>query len=171
MQMLAAGGVECVGRAPAFEDVRVKTAVQPADIASWAGKAVKILDPQRVGLPGDVRVIWLDRSPGEQTRSMMKFIEALTGPVDSSREVRRVMARKMTADRAVAMRVIGSRPLLVLTFERLVTWPLEEAVKLRDFLGRESFDVYAAAAVVRRRSVMCEPGLEIELAAMRGVAS
>lgn len=170
MQMLAAGGVECVGSFPSFEDERVKTRVLAVDIEAWRGKSVKILDPQRLGLPGDVRVIWLERNHHEQARSICKFAGAMMG-LRSSREQVRNMERGLRADRATALRVIGSRPLLVLHFERLVTWPADEVLKLRDFVQQgghaDAFDVAAAAAAVKRRSVLCESGLEIELALMR----
>lgn len=169
MQMLHAGGVPCTGRAPAFEDNAVVYAVTPEYVAEHAGHAVKVLDPQRVGLPGNVRVIWMDRDVNEQARSLIKFTELLHG-VRYSRDARRSLPASLRRDRIAAMRVIGQRPLMAMRFESVLRMPISAACRLRDFVAPLQFDPLAAAAQVRQRDSECAPGLDLELSLMSGVA-
>lgn len=162
MQMLSAGGVQCLGRHPAFESREV---VCP-------GQAVKILDPQRGAealpypIPDGARVIWIDRDPSEQARSLAKFTATLLG-VSYSRDQRRALVMQLRGDRLRAMRVLASRPLLVLSFESLLESPRLAAQKLAEFVGGE-FDIDAAARQVRPRSPECAPGMDMELSLMQG---
>ena len=167
MQMLHAGGVPCTGRAPAFEDNAVGCAVTPEYVAEHAGHAVKVLDPQRVGLPGNVRVIWMDRNTDEQARSIAKFTELVHG-VRYSREMRRSLLASLRRDRIAAMRVIGQRPVMTLRFEEVLLAPLAAALLLRAFVAPLPLNIDAAAAQVRSRSSACAPGLEMELSLMGG---
>ena len=169
MQMLHAGGVPCTGRAPAFEDNAVACAVTPEYVAEHAGHAVKVLDPQRVGLPGFVRVIWMDRDTDEQARSIAKFTELVHG-VRYSREMRRSLPASLRRDRIAAMRVIGQRSVMNLRFEYVLANPLAAAVLLRAFVAPLPLDIYPAAAQVRQRDSECAPGLDLELSLMSGVA-
>lgn len=160
MQMLAAGGVMCLGRYPAYED---RAMVKP-------GQAVKILDPhstlpQPYPIPPGARVIWLDRDPSEQARSLVKFTAMVVG-VSYNRDQRRALAVQLRDDRGLAMRAIGSRPLLVLSFDALLAFPTACARKLAEFVGG-SFDIDAAARQGRARSPECAVGMDMELALMR----
>lgn len=166
MQMLSRGGVPCVGEWPAFEPEEAN-APTPAFIAASAGKAVKILDPQRVGLPGDVRVIWLDRDHGEQAKSHAKFLRMLMG-FHVDRDGRRKLAASMVRDTHAALALIGSRPVMRLRFEEVLTSPRGTALLLGEFARNPGFDVDAAAAAVHQRSPACAPGLDMELALIGG---
>lgn len=163
MQMLAAGGIECVGQAPDYEDERARFRITPEFIASCAGKAVKILDPHRVGLPGDVRVIWLDRTTREQAASHAKFLHAATGR-EYDRAQRRGLVRQLEADRPRALGVIGGRLLLKVSFDELVKKPDHWADLLRQRLELQGYqlDAEAAAKVVIRRPPQCMPTMTIE---------
>jgi hypothetical protein len=163
MQMLAAGGIACIGDAPAYEDNRTRVRnIDPEHMRAWSGAAVKVLDPQIVGLPGNVRVIWLDRDAQEQARSAGKFAHLMAGIQLPCRWQRRRYAERLRRDRVRALRVIGNRPVLLLTFERVLADPLGCARAMAVFLD-QPLDVHAMAAVVRRRPASCLPGLDLEL--------
>lgn len=160
MQMLAAGGVRCLGNAPAYESF---DRVEP-------GQAIKILDPQHddpipYAVPPGARVIWVDRDVEEQAASHAKFTEALMG-MKYSREARRRLVAALRSDRPRAMRAIGARPLLVLTFEALLARPEEQAERIAAFIGG-GFESAAAAGQIRPRHPRCAPGLDMEIALMQ----
>ncbi|HWH75147.1 MAG TPA: hypothetical protein VNV16_12895, partial [Methylibium sp.] len=91
MQMLHRGGMPCLGPWPSFEVDEARATLAPKFVAEHAGKAIKVLDPQRIGLPADVRVVWLDRDHRQQAKSHAKFLEILTGNVND-RAGRRALA-------------------------------------------------------------------------------
>lgn len=163
MQMLAAGGIPCVGQFPAFEDDRVKHQVTREAIESWRGLAVKILDPHRVGLPGDVRVIWCARDPVQQARSHAKFAAATAG-LRYTRDQRRRLEASLVRDTRTCLRLIAPRPALVLGFQQLVLEPAKTARRIAEFIAGMPFDPIKAAEVVRPRAPQCAPDLSMELA-------
>lgn len=159
MQMLAAGGVPCIGDYPAFEG---RDAVQP-------GQAVKILDPHRPDpipyeIPAGARVIWVERDAHEQIASHDKFLRALTG-LGYDRASRRRAVASIAKDRAAGMRAIAGRPLLVLRFEDVLAHPEHEALRIGLFVG-VPFDSQRAARQVLHRGPRCEPDMAIELRLM-----
>jgi hypothetical protein len=163
MQMLHAGGFQCIGH---FPDYEVEQAKNPSAefIASCAGRAVKVLDPQRVGLPGDVRLIWLKRDEQQQADSHAKFLSILAG-IHLSRKERRSLAKQFTDDFTSARRVVGKRPWLLLRFEDTLSDPTHAAQQLATFLAPVgALDVPTAAAAVYPRGPACQPDLAIELA-------
>lgn len=161
MQMLHRGGMPCAGDWPSFEVREVAAKVKPEFIAANAGRAVKVLDPQRVGLPGDVRVIWLDRDHREQAKSHAKFMRLLTGHV-YDRAGRRALEGQFVRDTRAAMDLIGSRPVMRLRFEDVLRFPLIYAQLMGQFVRREDFDAEAAARAVVRRGPACLPGMDME---------
>ena len=161
MQMLHAGGVPCVGSAPDFEDERAGVPISFATMEGWAGMAVKVLDPHRMGLPGDVRVIWLDRDTREQARSQIKFLGVMLG-LAGGRAQTRSFERLLVQERPQAMRVIGNRPLCVMTFEQLLANPSGSAAQLAAFVGHAGFNTDAAAKCVLPRSAKCHAGMDVE---------
>ena len=165
MQMLHRGGMDCIGQWPDFEVPEVRERVTPAFIEASRGKAVKVLDPHRVGLPGDVRVIWLDRDHRQQARSQAKFLAAMAG-IAVDREGRRRMAASLVRDTHAAMGVIGSRPVMRMRFEQVLADPLMAAVWLGEFTRAPGFDVGAAARAVRPRGPACAPDLAMEMMLM-----
>lgn len=163
MQMLAAGGVPCVGEPPDFEVSGAAHRIAPEFIASCAGQAVKILDPHRVGLPGEMAVVWLDRNTREQAASHAKFAHAALGR-EYDRKQRRALQRQLEADLPRALREIDDRLLLRIDFGLLVMDPKHHALLLRQrlkYLGYD-LDAEAAAAVVIRRPPQCMPTMHIE---------
>lgn len=162
MQMLAAGGLPCLGAFPAFEDDRAKAPMTPEFSAACAGHAVKILDPQRIGLPDRARVVWLYRNTSEQAKSFAKFLRMVAGmPV--TRDERRGIERGFRQDERDAMRAIAGRPTLALHFEQILWNPLRAAQQLAEFTGTPGFDAAAAARAVLPRPPRCMPGMGVEL--------
>lgn len=170
MQMLHAGGVPCAGRYPAFECPETSVEVTPEFIAVNAGRAVKILDPQRVGIPGNVRIIWLDRDTREQAKSHAKFARLMFG-AHYDREQRRRLEGALALDRRDVMRRFGPPlwagapqrpPMMASSFESILQWPRGEAMRIFSFIGMP-LDIERAASIVRERSPRCAEGLDMEL--------
>ena len=120
---------------------------------------------QRIGLPADVRVVWLDRDHRQQAKSHAKFLQILSG-AHYDRAGRRALAASLARDTSAALRLIGSRPLLRMRFEEVLSDPRHAAFQLRSFIGDGDFDIDAAALAVRRRSAACAPGLDMEVSLM-----
>lgn len=175
MQMLDAGGIPCLGWAPAFEDPRTKT-TPPKGFWSVVvyGMAVKMLDPHRFGptaLPSvDIphRIIWLHRHHDQQAKSIAKFSEVMLG-VAYSRDQRRALERQLLADRAKVRHLLAGRKVLAMGFEDLLRNPTGAAADIGKFIG-QPFDALRAAAQVRQRGPECAPDLSMELQLMRGAA-
>ncbi|OOG61408.1 hypothetical protein B0E46_15630 [Rhodanobacter sp. B04] len=171
MQMLHAAGFPCVGEAPAFEDAATQHRVEPAWFSEQAGKAVKILDPQRVGIPRSAltAVIWLDRDPEQQAKSQCKFVEML-GYGFNNRSAQRRCMKQLALDRATARGTFAGRNTLDLRFEDLIVSPGTAAARIAMFLEPwKSLDVATMKAVVRKRDVKCAPDMSIELSLIDGI--
>lgn len=166
MQMLHAMGVPCVGFWPAFEPPVIDRPLTAADIAPMRGFAMKRLDIHRIGLPGqDTRTIWLDRSVTHQTASMRKFSRILEdNDPQPNRFARKRWEASLRQHRAKCIMEIGKRPLLLLSFENLLSAPGTAAALMVDFIGLAPADTSKAVACVQKRvlGAHCEPGLDIE---------
>lgn len=166
MQMLAAGGVYCRGKAPAYEDGAYSEKVTPDMIEAVRGGAVKILDPHRTGLPAaqwEARVILMERRPGEQAKSAAKMLEQLEGLPIKKFQLNRLekgMRHEIVAVRAA----IAGLPQLRLQFEEVLADPSGTAERVAEFLAPFwHLDQAAMAAVVLKRPPTCMPDLSIEL--------
>lgn len=162
MGMLDAGGVPVVGRRPAYEVGETAVSVATSWLLSLNGKAVKVLDPQRVltHKPTGCRVIWLERDAREQARSQIKFMRMVGGIPIASNGWKR-LARSYATDRNKAMRILTGLPIIRLKFEDILASPRDAARMLSGFfptLNRE-----AAAARVIKRDPACAEGLDIEI--------
>jgi hypothetical protein len=169
MQMLAAGGLPCVGRFPAYEDGRVLAPRLDADwLRTLGGHAVKVIDPHLHAWPREVPrvVVWCDRDPVEQARSQAKFLSILAGAT-VDRSTVRALASSCRRDRASNLRSFQRAPLLVLRFEDVIARPRREAVRLNQFLGG-GLDPDAMTAAVRPRGAACAPGLALEAELIAG---
>lgn len=159
MQMLQAGGFKVSGEYPAFEVEAYSNGGPPPPSG-----ASKILDLHRNPPPGGpYRWIWLDRNPVEQAKSQAKFLRSICGLTVHRSEVKAI-ARSYAGDRrtgfAVMKRLGG--PVLLMTFEELVSRPLVSAEKIAAFVG--GLDPEKMARVVRPRPPACLPYLlEAEL--------
>jgi hypothetical protein len=173
MQMLEAGGVPCVGGFPAYEPPETNHGCVTTEwLRSNDGKAVKILDPHSPSAPYAVnpflpsvnlKIIWLDRDPQEQAKSVLKFAQMLLGmsPNYSSWEL---MAKRMKAERGQALAMYGSsHPLKVVTFESILVNPKAVAESIAEFLPDYTLDIPAMVKAVHPRYASCAPGLDMEI--------
>ena len=158
MQMLYAGGMECCGCAPAFEDSRVNGL--PGD-SYWLdrcdGMALKVLDPLTFRMPpGEYRTIWLDRDIKQQAKSWVKFMRNVgqAVPRSSTNEIRKLL-QSMRAESLVYVRQMAQATLF-LRFEQVLRNPVAEALRIARFVGKP-LDVDAMARVVVYRPVECLP--------------
>jgi hypothetical protein len=167
MQMLSAAGVPCVGSYPDFEDAVVEHLL-PAVPHSWttacAGKAVKLLDPQRAHPPPGPRykTIWLTRDVDQQARSQLKLVGQAP-----SRANRRAFVKSLRAgDNAAhcALRDAGCHAgsnLAHLRFEQILADPITTAAALISYLGLHApyaGKIQAMAGCVVPRSSDCLEG-------------
>lgn len=160
MQMLYAGGMECCGCAPAFEDLRVNGL--PAD-TSWLdrcdGMALKVLDPLTFRLPpGEYRIIWLDRDIKQQAKSWVKFMRKVGQivPRSSTHKYRKLLQSRR--DESLVYVTEMAQDVLFLRFERVLHNPMAEALRMAQFVGQD-LDVMAMARTVVDRPVECLPYL------------
>lgn len=164
MQMLHAGGVECLGAPPAFEPPESSPMCLTRDwMRGQAGKAFKLLDPQlsRVAFEGErAVVVLLQRDVKQQAASMAKFGELVAG-LSYGRSERRRLAASFERDLPKARAKFATLPTLLLSFERLILEPAIAARMLGSALHPYGFqlDEVLAASVVRARSPDCYPGL------------
>lgn len=171
MQMLHAGGVQCTGKYPSFEDVRTSVDMDVEWLRKQSGRAVKLLDPQRSPpslAPPFEAIIWLSRDLKEQAKAQAKLLRVLLG-VDADW---RAMRRGLISDTPRALTLLRSfgAPLLALRFEAIVQHPRAAASAIAELLPRHDVNVEAATRVVLPRGWRCLPGmLEAELL-RRGVA-
>lgn len=168
MQMLARGGVKCLGRAPGYEDARASIDdFAPEWFAGLSNCAVKVLSPEKcriADMPNHI-VVWLDRDSDEQAKSMIKFLNFFGAPVWSNRVVRKTLAASIKRDRATARAKIGGgggTDFLTLRFETVLADPIAAATRIVEFLARHGYalDAQRMAAAVKQRSPKCLPGAE-----------
>jgi len=162
MQMLHAGGVPTTGEHPAFEVPQTAPSGIDLDWIARQHAAVKLLDPHRVavGWTAPRIVIWLDRDPREQAKSMMKFL-AVFG-VATSRQDEGKIRRSLINERSDAMNAAGvsAHPSHSINFEDLIESPNREAIRLAHFLDPYYWlDTTMATSVVRHRPPTCLPYL------------
>ncbi len=166
-QMFHAGGAEVAGEYPSFETPESFSADWVVEQLS-AGRVVKVLDPHRYDLPAlDTNVIWLDRNPKQQARSIIKLGIAF-GQVS-----RRVtgkdygnMRKILERDRLKAMRhlkqVCQVRP-VVYKFENILSSPFLAAMAMYEQSGMYHLKVKDMAGALLDRSPECLPNLlEVE---------
>jgi len=171
MQMLHRGGFPCVGAWPAFEVHAARERLSAEFVSSCAGEALKVLDPHRVGLPGSVRVIWMDRNLGEQARSQIKFASFMHSGMRGDRDARRRLALALERDTALALEAIGQRPLIRLSFEEVLEKPRTAALLLAEFAGMPDFDVEAAVRAIRSRAPACERWPDHEMSLLDAISA
>lgn len=165
MQMLAAGGMDCLGRFPDFE-------VEQAQIgnlsASWLASqrgAVKLLDLHRLPIDAVAHhgnaILWLDRNIGEQAKSQAKFLRHMAGlPVN--RQKARALRGSVRADTETCHRLLAKLPVPVLrlSFEELIDEPDRTAGTIASWARRFGFDLHVTrmAYTPAIRTTKCLPG-------------
>ena len=162
MRMLAAGGMDIVtdGIRAAdednpngyFEDERVKALAKTPDkswVAEARGKALKVVSLLLQHLPTTERyqVLFVHRALPEVLASQAKMLER-RGQASNAADAE--MSRAFEGHLAKVRQLLTSSPqfeVLDLRHEVVIQRPLEEAQRIRDFLGRD-LDVEKMAAAV-----------------------
>jgi len=174
MQMLAAGGMACIGTAPDYEVREIAFGRVPLPyLVARQEHAFKLVTPNVIKLPPlNAVVLWLDRDEKEQARSQAKFLAMTLGKPMPNREQLRHWARGLRQSRALARGRLSRFPMLTLRFEQTVRHPRQAAAEIAEFLLGAGYVVDAArmAAVVIDRDPGCAGGLEIETAAAMRMA-
>jgi hypothetical protein len=181
MQMLDAGGMNCVGEFPDYEPDAVNLASIGTMTAAWLARhewhAMKILDPQRGRIEPGVpcRAIWLDRDPIQQARSAVKMMREFMGiAVPSPRRTVHAFAAAYKADRPRALaslRAAGVARVLALRFEDILATPYEAATIIANLCPESALDVAKMAACVLSRRAECAPDMAIEHSLMNEARS
>lgn len=167
MKMLHKGGIEPLCDPESLHyGYELNDTLSLPDETAWldaaAGRAVKVLDPQRFTLPSDraYAFILLTRNLKEQAKSHIKFMRALGVPVP--RNARPALERSLRDDVPVVEALLSSYSqarILRISFERVIADPLGVSRDLDDYLQRDDFDMLEAAGCVMRRSPKCLPYL------------
>ena len=167
MQMLDAAGIPCVGDYPSFETWETDNAVVSLEwLSGHQGCAAKMLDPHRSSVPDDANcvIIWLDRDAEQQAKSQCKMISVL-GDVDVRGQWRR-MRSQIRRDRRKCLKIIDRWPVMMLTFEDILSEPLETSMNIAKYLSpwfdisRRSMSDMASEVLPRKGA--CMPDLSIE---------
>lgn len=153
MQMLNAGGYQCFGAYPAFENYEIGK-------INWdeaRGKAIKLVDAQLQFPPsGKYHVIRLHRNESEQAKSIAKFTSLIVGHT-ISREDRRKIEKSLEPDyRKIDAWAKQQSALLNLRFEHIIRTPKYAAELIRDFVGVK-LNIDKMVAVVEKRNPECYP--------------
>lgn len=171
MQMLHAGGLDCAGTAPDFEDQRAALRSASGNDPSWIETergAVKLLEPQRFKTGRRLALcgLWLDRDPNTRARSAIRFMIAKGVPIDQARHQARALAASYVRDRKMALFHLGglcAGNVMTMKFEELVSDPAEAARKIAGLIPQPLDRAAMAAVAVDRPTglapVMLEPGL------------
>lgn len=164
MQMLDASGIPTIGEYPDFEDNRTGLDRDPQWIAAQHGKALKLLDPHYPDgrlIPGNYKIIWLDRDHKQQATSQAKFARFMLGiPMD--RSTIRALASSYRKDLPVALKILRDRgPVLRLRFEDILNDTFNAASRIHKHLGDGCIENMVSQ--VRTRPVECAPGMDMEL--------
>lgn len=164
MRMLDAGGIKAHDAFyPCYEPIEPKTAPVDREWLSQAtGKAVKILDPLRWGLPAGLpyACVWLDRDPTQQARSAVKYNRQFLGN-HANRKNLQAFRAKFKRDRPKQLALIrkrqGSEP-LVMRYEDVLRNPEAAAKTLAAYFRGFGFELDADAAgrVVHERDPECQ---------------
>jgi hypothetical protein len=164
MRMLHAGGL------PVFcdPDMRLSCETQLTqglpDDSAWIdrceGKVFKLLEPLHTPPPPGrrYRFILMQRHPGEQAKSMIKFMRAIGFPAHKShaRELAQSLIRDYPTMYALLHKLSEGR-LLQCAFEDVLLQPTVEAARISEFIG--GLNVEAMVKQVVKRSPQCYPGM------------
>jgi len=169
MRMLHQGGLDVVaGNYASYEDDRANFCNEEFEfLRDCGGKAVKLLEAQRMRLPEiSYNFIWMRRQAREQGKSQAKFLKqvmALPVEPEAGERLAQGILRDTLPAQARLMRMTRSN-LCEVWFERLLSYPREEALKVQNFLNAV-LDVDAMVAQVKKRPTGCLEGfMELEWA-------
>lgn len=163
MRILDAGGVDVIcdpgNRGGSYETELANSVVFHGGSVEWLaqqhGRAIKLLSVGNRTWPEAFRfrLIWIDRDPGEQSRSQAHFmVEEARFPKSEARQIAARLRRSYGADRARTFKRIRPRPILRLTFEGLINKPEIAVVQIIRFLDLKPELARTMVAQVIRRS-------------------
>lgn len=129
------------------------------------GFAAKLIDPHRSTWPTstDAKVLWMNRDPKQQALSIVKFLQAVNGFTIPKKAALSIEG-SLIEDRPSCMnlfRRIGAC-VLPLSFESVLSEPLESAMRIAGFLGAD-LRIHKMADVVLPRSPKCASDMSHEL--------
>lgn len=170
MAMLDAGGIPPVdGTSGHSYELTAVADLTRLDPAALDRRAVKLLDAVlHIEIPPAPawRFVWLDRKPGEQVRSYLKFVHGVLGTPTSRGAVTK-LRRSFADDRPRALEKLAALgDVLVLRYEHVLSDPQAAGAQLREFTWPVHdgwFRTYDAARAVHRRDGRCRPDLAFEL--------
>lgn len=166
MRMLHAGGVDVV--ADNLDSYETESTLGLPRDSGWlnmcAGKAVKVIDPNRYRLPRRLSyaVIFMRRDPAEQAKSKAK---ELKGTIRVTPSMLSALRQYIPAAYRQAIRECNLRntsgDALEVQFERVLDNPKHEAWRVKGWLARAGFvvDAERMAAEVIPRGPECSDGL------------
>ena len=160
MQMLHAGGLNCLGEFPAFEPYGI------GDIP-WEkceGIAVKLIDPQLQRPPSgrEYKIILLHRNAWQQAKSTIKFVRALTTGIIPPPSTFRLM-RSIRRDCSEIRQWARQHDRISINFEDIVKHPTAAALRIESFVGEKLDTVKMSAAVIPRGTACLKGLLEIDM--------
>lgn len=170
MQALRRGGMDLgpIARHPYNEDPRATECIaDPSWLEEYIGKALKWIDPELYPLPKGhplVRSIWLTRNDKQQAKSTIKYMRHhgqrvakvgvdWTGVTRSDVPRRQQMLKNKTPVCLARLRRAG--PVLVVSFEGLVSRPLDVCGRIAAFLDPHELDPERMAGAIVPRSAKC----------------
>jgi len=163
MRMLHRGGMPVVAdNHNSYEDERANPLNRDFEfLRECGGKAIKLLEPQRMELPPVLYgFIWCRRSSHEQALSQLKFLHHVAGLPGIRMSDVELMRQGIVQDTPVAQHKLRKLPgarLCEVWFERVLAYPRDEAHKLCQWLG-VNLDEDAMVAQVKPRSAQCYRG-------------
>lgn len=165
MQMLIAGGLETTGAAcsPLYEDIRTLTFKNP-DTANYdwlknldQSHVLKILDPGKYKPPKwfKCKVIWMERDPNEQAKSMAKYL-GLSRPGVVVKTLGQTK-KQIQAKERKSMKAMFQYEMFRVGFENTLATPFDVARAVKSFL-RLPLNPIKMASVVLERDPECLDG-------------
>lgn len=172
MQMLEAGGFPVYhgGNRVGYECRESQEALVVGGagfLDTLQGKAVKLLDPQRIDVPL-IRIawVWMNRDAVQQALSQIKFMGQMFSGMRPNVERLAASIRRDNQQAPVALSRRDRSRVLVVDFERLLTVPRAVVAEVVGFVNAP-MDQEAMVQCVLPRDGRCALGLDIELSRMR----
>lgn len=159
LTMLEAGGVPVSGDPVSHEQPEsTKLPRHHEWLADCRGKAIKILDPHRHTPPTHYpyRWVFMRRDSRQQALSQIKFLEALFGSqITYTRKLRESIRADNQRLPAWLRERYGKNNVLVVRFEKLISNPLDTALRVCRFLSVGSSEAEVMTNAIHRREPEC----------------
>jgi hypothetical protein len=151
MQMLHAGGYNCLGEYPAFEGFEIGS----VPFKECVGFAIKLVDTHlQFPIPGEYHVIRLKRDLDEQAKSIVKFLKLVCGMPVNNKAIPK-LKKSLEADyKKIDAWASHQKSCITINFEDMITSPAMIAHVIHDFVD-EKLDMYKMASVIIDRPTKC----------------